>query len=225
MRATWDAAAASDRRDAYVGDPATARAELEGLFGRLGDDPRGGVCLEVGCGPGRMTPFLAERFDRVLAVDVSPAMLDAARRNLGAANVELRLVSGDELDSVEDAVADVLVCYLVLQHLPRRAVVLAHLREFGRVLAPEGRAFVQIPVLRRGIRPRSWRVLRRAALPVSALRGGVTRQSAYRGFRVTEGELERGLGEARLRVAARDESPTSPYRYALEVFLRLEQER
>jgi SAM-dependent methyltransferase len=225
MRATWDAAAASDRRDDYVGDPATARAELEGLFGRLGDDPRGGVCVEVGCGPGRMTALLAERFDRVLAVDVSPAMLDAARRTVGAPNVELRLVSGEALDSVEDAVADVLVCYLVLQHLPRRAVVLAHLREFGRVLATEGRAFVQIPVLRGGLRPRSWRVLRRTALPVSALRGGVARQGAYRGFRLTERELERGLRDARLRVAARDESPTSPYRYALEVFLRLERER
>ena len=65
MRATWDAAAASDRLDAYVGDPATAQAELEGLFGRFGDDPLGGVCLEVGCGPGRMTPFLAERFARI----------------------------------------------------------------------------------------------------------------------------------------------------------------
>ena len=32
--------------------------------------------------------------------------------------------SGDRLDSVEDAIADTLVCYLVLQHLPERRVVL-----------------------------------------------------------------------------------------------------
>ena len=79
MRTTWDAAAASDRVDELVGDPATARAELEGLFGRLGADPRGGVCVEVGCGPGRMTAVLAERFDRVVAVDVSQGMLERAR--------------------------------------------------------------------------------------------------------------------------------------------------
>ena len=35
-------------------------------------------------------------------------------------------------------------------------------------------------------------------------------------------ELERALAAAGLRVAARDESPASPYRYAREVFLRLE---
>jgi ubiquinone/menaquinone biosynthesis C-methylase UbiE len=225
MRATWDAAAASDRLDAYVGDPATAEAELEGLFGRLGDDPRGGVCVEVGCGPGRMTPFLAERFDRVLAVDVSPAMLDAARMHVSAPNVELRVVSGTRLDSVEDAVADVLVCYLVLQHLPHRAIVLAHLREFARVLAPGGRAFVHLPVLVSGIRPRAWRLVRSAAVPLSSrLTRDVAGQGAYRGFRLTERELERGLRQADLRVAARDESADSPYRFAREVFLRLERD-
>ena len=50
MRTTWDAAAASDRVEHYVGDPATAKQELDSLFSRLGDDPRGGTCVEVGCG-------------------------------------------------------------------------------------------------------------------------------------------------------------------------------
>jgi ubiquinone/menaquinone biosynthesis C-methylase UbiE len=223
MRATWDAAAASRRRDEYVGDPATARAELEGLFGRLDADPRGGVCVEVGCGPGRMTGELAARFDRVVAVDVSPAMLDLARRSVHARNVEFRLVPGGCLDDLEDGIADVVVCYLVLQHLPGRDRVLAYLGEIGRVLAPDGRAFVQLPVLRPGIRPRLWRLGRRAAVPLAGrLSARVERQPAYRGFRLTGPELQRGLRAAGLRVAARDESDSSPYRYAREVFLRLE---
>ena len=148
MRATWDAAAASDRVDEFVGDPATARAELEGLFGRLGADPRGGTCVEVGCGPGRMTAVLAERFDSVVAVDVSAGMLERARAAVTSPNVDFRLVEGDRLDSVEDGIADALVCYLVLQHLPERRVVLRYLEEFARVLSPEGSAFVQLPVLR-----------------------------------------------------------------------------
>jgi SAM-dependent methyltransferase len=223
MRTTWDAAAASDRVDEFVGDPATARAEVEGLFGRLDADPRGGVCVEVGCGPGRMTGLLAERFDRVVAVDVSEGMLERARSAVTAQNVDLRLVAGDRLETVEDAIADTLVCYLVLQHLPERQVVLGYLAEFARVLSPTGRAFVQLPVMDDGIQPRLWRLARRVAVPVSAIfRRGVSDQAAYRGTRLTEAELQAGLVGAGLRTAARDESPRSPYRYAREVFLRLE---
>ena len=58
MRRTWDALAAGETA-VYVGDPATGASELAGLFGRLDGDPRGGTCLEVGCGPGRMTGALA----------------------------------------------------------------------------------------------------------------------------------------------------------------------
>jgi SAM-dependent methyltransferase len=223
MRTTWDAAAASDRVEHYVGDPATARSELDSVFSRLGDDPRGGSCVEVGCGFGRMTGHLAERFDRVIAVDVSPRMLELARAAVPAANVQFDLVSGSSLAPVADGVADVVLCYLVLQHLPSRTLVFAYLQEFARVLAPSGHAFVQLPVLGDGRRARSWRLVRGLAVPVLAVaRGEIARRPAYRGFRLTENELARALAAAGLRVAARDESETSPYRYAREVFLKLE---
>jgi SAM-dependent methyltransferase len=224
MRQTWDAAARAEEVDAYVGDPRTAEAELAGLFGRLGDDGRGGTCVEVGCGPGRMTELLAARFERVVAVDVSSEMLDLARSRIAAANVDFRIVGGERLDTVESGIADVLVCYLVLQHLPSREVVTSYLAEFGRVLAPDdGRAFVQIPVMVPGLRSSAWRGLRRAVLPVETrLRGDVSSQAAYRGTRLDDPELEAALAAAGLRVEARDESGDSPYRYAREVFLRLE---
>ncbi len=222
MRTTWDAAAASDRVEHYVGDPATARSELESLFSRLGDDPRGGVCVEVGCGFGRMSGVLAGRFDRVLALDVSPKMLDLARAAVTATNVDFVLVSGSSLEPVEDCAADVLVCYLVLQHLPGRDVVAAYLKEFARVLALDGKAFVQLPVLVEGGQARAWRLARGLAVPLLATGGAIARRPAYRGYRLTESELDRELEAAGLRVAAGDESSTSPYRYAREVFLRLE---
>jgi SAM-dependent methyltransferase len=222
MRTTWDAAADSDRVEHYVGDPATARSELESLFSRLGGDPHGGVCVEVGCGFGRMSAVLADRFDRVVAVDVSPRMLDLARAAVSAPNVEFALVSGSSLDPVEDGTAEVLVCYLVLQHLPAREVVAAYLKEFARVLGPAGQAFVQLPVLALGVQAQAWRLARGLAVPVLATGGAITRRPAYRGFRLTEAELDDDLEAAGLRVTVRDESPTSPYRYAREVFLRLE---
>ena len=222
MRSTWDALAARETA-VYVGDPGTGERELVDFFGRLGADPRGGVCVEVGCGPGRMTSVLAERFDRVLALDVSPAMLERARAAMTAPNVEFRAVSGARLEAVSDAVADVLVCYLVLQHLPTRAHVLAYLREFARVLAPGGEAFVQVPVLERGLRPRAWRALRSAVLPVYTRLAAPhpARAPAFRGFRLTRGELERGNSSAGLTVVARDESTDAPYRHSVDLFLRL----
>ena len=223
MRSTWDAAAASERVDEFVGDPETARAELDGLFGRLRADPHGGTCVEIGCGPGRMTAVLAERFDRVVAVDVSAGMLDRGRETVSAQNVDFRLVAGDRLDTVEDRIADTLVCYLVLQHLPERRTVLGYLVEFARVLSLEGSAFVQLPVLDAGWTPRAWQLIRGAAVPVtSVFQRDVRGRAAYRGTRLTETELQDGLAAAGLSTTTRDESPDSPYRYAREVFLRLE---
>ena len=222
MRATWDALASAET-DVYVGDPARGASELDGLFGRLGAEPRGGLCVEVGCGPGRMTAALADRFARVVAVDVSERMLARARRAVEAPNVDFRLVSGDRLDGVADASADVLVCYLVLQHLPTVAAVRRYLAEFARVLAPGGRAFVQLPVLEPRLRARVWRALRSIAVPVLArLSRDPARAAAFRGSRLTLAELEAALAAARLRVTARDEGPDAPYRHSRDLFLRLE---
>ena len=221
-RTTWDALA-SGPTEVYVGDPARGEEELAALFGRLGADPRGGRCVEVGCGPGRMTAALSQRFDRVLGLDVSPAMLERARAAVGAPNVEVRAVSGSRLDGVEDASADTLVCYLVLQHLPSREAVLSYLREFARVLAPGGAAYVQLPVLDSGLRPRAWRASRSLAVPLLArVTSDPPRAASFRGFRVTAAELERGIADAGLRVTARTTGPDAPYRWARDVFLRLE---
>jgi SAM-dependent methyltransferase len=218
MRATWDALASDP--DAYVGDPARGREELDALFGRLGADPRGGTAIEVGSGPGRMTAGLAERFDRVLALDVSPAMLEQARAAVPDEHVEFRAISGERLDGVEDASADVLICYLVLQHLPTRAVVLSYIAEFGRVLKPGGEAFVQLPVLEDGARPRIWRALRSALVPLTRFLGP-TRRPEFRGYRLRRSELDAGVVRAGLRVIATDFGPDAAYRFSRDLFLRL----
>jgi SAM-dependent methyltransferase len=212
MRAVWDALAAAET-EVYVGDPARGEEELASLFGRLGADPRGGVCVEVGCGPGRMTGALAERFDRVVAVDVSPGMIARAREEVTAPNVAFREVSGERLDGVADASADVAVCYLVLQHLPSRRLVRAYVREVARVLRPGGEAFVQLPVLDGGLVPRLWRGLRTPVARIS--------KPALRGVRLTRRELDSAIAGAGLTVVATDAGPDSPYRFSTDLFLRL----
>jgi ubiquinone/menaquinone biosynthesis C-methylase UbiE len=212
MRAVWDALAAAET-EIYVGDPARGEEELSSLFARLGAEPRGGVCVEVGCGPGRMTGALAARFDRVVAGDVSPEMLARAGEAVTAANVDFRQVTGERLDGVEDSSADAAVCYLVLQHLPSRRLAQAYVRELGRVLAPGGEAFVQLPLLHGGVVPRLWRALR---TPVARLS-----KPELRGVRLTRRELDRAVADAGLTVVAADTGPDSPYRFSTDVFLRL----
>ena len=212
MRAVWDALAAADT-DLYVGRTERGAEELASLFGRLGADPRGGLCVEVGCGPGRMTGALAARFDRVVAVDVSPAMLARARAAVTAPNVDYRKVSGERLDGVESACADAAVCYLVFQHLPSRRLVAAYVHELARVLRPGGEAFVQLPVLDGGLVPRLWRALRTPAARLS--------RPELRGVRLTAAEFDRAVSDAELTIVATDTGPDSPYRFSTDRFVRL----
>jgi SAM-dependent methyltransferase len=147
-------------------------------------------------------------------------MLARARDAVPSERVEFRAISGERLDGVADASADALVCYLVLQHLPSRAHVLGYLREFARVLAPDGEAYVQLPVYDAGLVPAAWRAARSLALPLVA-RGAPERSAALRGTRLTARELDDGLADAGLRILARVTGPDAPYRYATDVFLRL----
>ncbi|HEY1963133.1 MAG TPA: methyltransferase domain-containing protein [Rhizomicrobium sp.] len=81
--------------------------------------PRG-TCLELGCGVGRITRYLADRFERVIAVDVSPGNLALCQQYLestGKRNVETRqLKTLTDLESLPTF--DVLFSLIVLQHNP-----------------------------------------------------------------------------------------------------------
>jgi ubiquinone/menaquinone biosynthesis C-methylase UbiE len=74
--------------------------------------------LEYGCGPGRLAIPFSQRAGSVTAVDRSPAMLDAARREAarqGAANIHFKTVS--ELAATKRKF-DLVNCYLLFQRLP-----------------------------------------------------------------------------------------------------------
>jgi SAM-dependent methyltransferase len=91
---------------------------------------------DLGCGTGETTAALAPFVTRVVAVDRSGEMLQAARRRLrDLPNVDIRR---GELEAmpVDEGELDAAVMMLVLHHVPDPGVVL---REAARTLKPAGR--------------------------------------------------------------------------------------
>ena len=68
------------------------------LLARLPDDLSGARVLDAGCGTGAMSEALARRGAEVVGADISPALLDVARRRMpGALSGRVRFVAGDML--------------------------------------------------------------------------------------------------------------------------------
>jgi magnesium-protoporphyrin O-methyltransferase len=73
------------------------RAEM---LARLPADLRGARVLDAGCGTGAMTAELAARGAEVVAVDISPALVEIAARRLPAEHAgRVRFAAGDMLDA------------------------------------------------------------------------------------------------------------------------------
>ena len=95
--------------------------------------------VEIGCGIGRMTAPFAREFGQVHAVDVSPAMVEQARRRLAACgNVTVHPGNGYDLAFLPDACCDLAFSFIVFQHIPAAAAIENYVREAARVLKPRG---------------------------------------------------------------------------------------
>ena len=79
---------------------------------------KGGVCFELGCGVGRVTRHLASKFDRVVAVDISPGNLEICKTYMlseGIQNVDAVLIrSPDDLEGFAEF--DCFYSVITLQH-------------------------------------------------------------------------------------------------------------
>ena len=102
-------------------------------------DVRGRDVLDLGCGTGRHTAWLAESGARVTAVDFSEKMLERAKRKVSAGDVRFVVHDLHEPLPLDDALFDAVVSGLVLEHLRDLD---AFFIEANRVLRPQGRAVV-----------------------------------------------------------------------------------
>ncbi len=112
------------------------------------------VILEIGCGSGRMTRSLAQLFKHVIAVDISPIMLEKAVAFVGAENVTFIESDGADIP-VPAAAADLAFSYIVYRHFPSREAVNTSFRNVSRVLRPGGLFKTQMRGLRNS-NPRHW---------------------------------------------------------------------
>jgi SAM-dependent methyltransferase len=102
-------------------------------------------CVEVGCGAGRYTKYLAQTFRRVFALDVAPGMIFRARLALGTSNIGFILGSGADVPVAGGSVTAIFSTH-VMQHLDDPECVVRYFREFYRVLDSGGTVMIHVPL-------------------------------------------------------------------------------
>ena len=134
-RISYDTVAASyaDQVRNLLAETPYERAILA-LFADLVHAAGGGAVADVGCGPGRITAHLHELGVDAFGIDLSPGMIDVARRDHPGLRFEVGSMT--DLDLADGSVAG-LVAWYSLIHIPDDQIgsVFAH---FRRVLRPGG---------------------------------------------------------------------------------------
>lgn len=95
--------------------------------------------LEIGCGTGKNTSFLAEVGERVHALDFSERMIEKAKEKVKAEHVQFSMADITQKWPCEDLAYDLIVCNLVLEHIEDLSFLFS---EAYRVLDEGGRFFL-----------------------------------------------------------------------------------
>ena len=104
-----------------------------------------GTLLDFGCGSGEIAASFADAGWRVTAVDLSPAMIETARRQWPGRAIDwLALAPGAGLPLAAGTL-DLVICSSVLEYVDDPARLLS---EFARVLRPGGWCCATVPDMR-----------------------------------------------------------------------------
>jgi ubiquinone/menaquinone biosynthesis C-methylase UbiE len=135
-----DVAQAYDRWSRRYDDDHNATRDLDARVVRQSPlHVSGARVLELGCGTGKNSEWLAAQAHSLVALDFSPGMLDVARRRVRSERV--RFVEHDITRPwpVEPSSIDVVIGNLVLEHVRELGPIYA---EAARVLRPGGALFL-----------------------------------------------------------------------------------
>lgn len=140
------------------------------------------VCVEIGCGAGRITRQLADCFERVYALDISYSMLAYAARRVEHSRVLFCVTDGNRLPLADSSVTGAFSTY-VFQHFDDVSEATAYFREIYRVLRGGCTMMISLPAY-------CWPGgrLRFLLRPLYRLRQQLARvHTAYQRFRLARG--------------------------------------
>lgn len=129
----------------YMDPPANTCYPLEYSFYLLGD-VRGKRVVDLGCGTGENTVLLALKGADVYALDLSPELVELAKKRLAINRAPSErvhfMVSSAHVTGIPDESVDIVLGIAILHHLDLKLVS----QEVFRILKKGGRAIFQEPV-------------------------------------------------------------------------------
>ncbi|HUS09081.1 MAG TPA: class I SAM-dependent methyltransferase [Pyrinomonadaceae bacterium] len=133
------AAAYNDWAQTYDTDLNRTRDLAAEVLKQSNLDLTGRKVIEIGCGTGRNTAWLAKRADEIVALDFSDEMLAKARERV--TDPRVRFVQHDARTEwpIADSSADVVIAMLILEHVEHLQTIFA---ETVRVLHTGGQMFI-----------------------------------------------------------------------------------
>jgi malonyl-CoA O-methyltransferase len=134
IQEAYDAWAATYDRDRNATRDLDAKVLRKSLAGRRAD-----CALELGCGTGKNTAFLARIARKVYALDFSRAMVLEAKAKLPHAKVDFAYADLTKRWPRAEASVDLVVCDLVLEHIKDLPQIFS---QAWRTLTPGGTFFI-----------------------------------------------------------------------------------
>ncbi len=148
IQSTYD-----DLAEAYadhLADELLGKPMDRSLLDRFAEQVRGlGPACELGCGPGHVARYLHDRGVDISGIDLSPAMLEEARRLHPA--VAFREGDMLALDVEEGAFAGIVAFYAIVHFAPE--ALTAAFREMRRALRPGGTLLLAFHIGEGAVRP------------------------------------------------------------------------
>ena len=156
LKSDWDIAAKTqyfrdyiaqgfNEEEAFVQSGEHATNWIKDFLALYGVSWKNKRVVELGCGAGRMTQFIAQEAQHIQAVDISAEMLKRLHQRLGhTPKIETLCIIRD-FSVISDLDTDLIISFLVFQHTPEDMVERL-IQDGRRILKSGGYYFFQIPL-------------------------------------------------------------------------------